>query len=39
MIKSISNGYVTFEWEDGETRCLTVEEYNKFAKLHGMKGI
>jgi len=30
MIKSISDGYVTFEWEDGETYCLTVDEYEKF---------
>jgi hypothetical protein len=31
-IKNISDGYVTFEWHDGETHCLTEEEYEKFKK-------
>jgi hypothetical protein len=30
MIKSIKNGYVTFEWDDGETHCLKIDEYIKF---------
>jgi hypothetical protein len=37
MIKSIKDGYVTFEWEDGETHCLPKDEYNNFAKLHAME--
>lgn len=36
MIKSINNGYVTFEWEDGETHCLSIENYNRFAEKHGL---
>lgn len=37
MIKSIKAGYVTFEWYDGETYCLTVEDYNKFDEKHGLE--
>jgi hypothetical protein len=36
MIKNISNGYVTFEYKDGETYCLIIEEYNKFAVKHDL---
>ena len=32
MIKSIKDGYVTFMWDDGETYCLTEEEYETFIK-------
>lgn len=39
MIKSIKDGYVTFEWDDGETHCLTIEEYNRFAEKHGIKSV
>jgi hypothetical protein len=39
MIKSISSGYVTFEWEDGETHCLTIGEYNWFAEKHGLEKV
>ena len=32
MVLSIKNGYVTFQWEDGETIVLTIKEYEKFMK-------
>lgn len=35
MIKSICDGYVTFEWYDGETHCMTIDEYNRFIKKNG----
>jgi hypothetical protein len=34
MIKSIKDGYVIFEWEDGETHCLPIDVYNDFAMIH-----
>jgi len=37
MIISIKDNYVTFQWDDGETYCLTINEYNKFAAIHGLK--
>lgn len=37
MIKYINNQFVIFEWEDGETHCLPINEYNHFAKLHGLR--
>ena len=36
MIKSINDGYVTFEWHDGETHCLNTHDYNRFAIEHNM---
>jgi len=37
MIKNISNGYVTFEYEDGEAYCLTIKEYNALVLKYDMK--
>jgi hypothetical protein len=36
MIKSVIDGYVTFEWNDGETHCLTINEYKVFAAKHNI---
>jgi hypothetical protein len=37
MIKNISDGYVTFEWDDGETHCLKIDEYNHFISKQGFE--
>jgi len=34
MITNISNGYVTFQHEDGESYCLTEKEYKDFEYEH-----
>ena len=33
MIKSIKHGYVTFEWLDGETHCLSYDDYARWIMI------
>jgi hypothetical protein len=39
MIKTFIDGYVIFEWQDGNTCCLTIDIYNKFAEKHNLPKI
>lgn len=39
MILSVNEGFVTFALQDGETGCLSVEEYNVFAIKNNMETV
>lgn len=34
MILSIRDGYVTFQWQDGESYCLAIDQFKTFCKKH-----
>lgn len=39
MVLDFIPGYVLFKWQDGNTRCLTINIYNKFAEKHNLPKI
>ena len=39
MVLDFIPGYVLFKWQYDNTRCLTIDIYNKFAEKHNLPKI